>query len=110
MPFPSRPLALVAPPLCGLTAAYLTASISHEECSDVEADVEDVTVLDDIRLSLEPLSAGPRSLRVVSRRDEIVPAHHLAADEAARDIGVDRLSRVERGLATPERPGPCLLL
>src|SRR2546421_1966392 len=110
MPFPSRPLAWVAPPLCGLTAAYLRASISHEEDSHVEADVEDVTVLDDIRLSLEPLSAGPRSRRVASRLDEIVPAHNLAADEAARNVGVDRLRRVEGGLATPERPGPCLLL
>src|SRR5213078_2993706 len=103
MPFPSRPLAWVVPPLCGLTVAYLRASISHQEGSDVEADVEDVAVLDDVGLALEPLSAGPRGFRGPPRRYEVVPAHHLAADEAAGDVGMDRLRGVERSLAAPER-------
>src|SRR5579859_1931468 len=42
--------------------------------------------------------------------DEIVPAHDLAADEAARDVGVDRLRRIDRRLTAPERPRPRLLL
>src|SRR5205085_11579072 len=76
----------------------------------VEAHVEDVAVLDDIRLALELLLACPGSLRVTTAGDEVVPANDLAADEAARDVRVDGLCGVERGLAAPERPGPCLLL
>src|SRR5205823_6807200 len=110
MPFPSRPLARVVPPLCGLAVAYLRASISHRPSSDVEADVEDVAVVDDVGLALETLLARPRGFRVAARRYEVVPAHHLAADEAAGDVGMDRLRGVERSLAAPERPGPCLLL
>src|SRR5207253_3942009 len=77
---------------------------------DVEADVEDVAVLDDVRLPLEPLLALPRGLGMRARRDEIVPPQHLDADEAARDVGVDRGRRVERRLAAAKRPGPGLLL
>src|SRR5207253_9045187 len=77
---------------------------------DVEADVEDVAVLDDVGLALEPLLAGPGRLRVTTCSHEIVPAHHLAADEAARDVRVDRLGGVERRLALPQRPRPRLLL
>src|SRR5262245_29529833 len=47
---------------------------------------------------------------MTARGDEVVPAHDLATDEAARDVGVDRLRRVERGLAAPQRPGTRLLL
>src|SRR3954470_18129979 len=42
--------------------------------------------------------------------DEHVPADHLTADEAARDVGVDRLGRIERRLPLAERPRPRLLL
>src|SRR3954471_10118051 len=78
--------------------------------SDVEAHVEDVAVLDDVRLAFELLLAGPRGLGMTAGRDEIVPAHDLAADEAAGNVRVDRLCSVERGLAAAERPGPRLLL
>src|SRR6476469_7136885 len=47
---------------------------------------------------------------MAARRDEIVPAHDLAADEPSRDVGMDGLRGIERGLATPERPGPRLLV
>src|SRR5581483_2630779 len=79
-------------------------------CSYVEADVQDVAVLDDVRLAFEPLLAGPRDLGVRSCGDEVVPAHDLAADEAARDVGVDRRGRVERRLPATERPRAGLLL
>ena len=36
--------------------------------------------------------------------------HDLAADEPARDVGVDRLGRIERRLAVAQRPGARLLL
>ena len=42
--------------------------------------------------------------------DEVVPVDHLAADEAARDVGVDRARGVERGLAVAQRPRPRVLL
>ena len=56
---------------------------------DVEADVEDVPVLDDVGLALEPLETASRGLRMRAALDEVVPADHLAADEAACDVGVD---------------------
>ena len=67
--------------------------------SDVEADVQDVAVLDDVRLALEPLRAAPGSLGVGSGSDEVVGGDHLAADEPARDVRVDRSRRLERRLA-----------
>src|SRR5262249_6283927 len=48
---------------------------------------------------------GPRA-----RINEIGPADHLATDEAARDVGMDRPGGVDRRLTAPERPGPRLLL
>ena len=71
---------------------------------DVEADVHDVAVLDDVGLPLEPLEPPPRGLRMRAALEEIVPVDDLGADEAARDVRVDRLGGLERGLAVPERP------
>src|SRR6266545_3614634 len=78
--------------------------------SDVEADVEDVSVLDDVGLALEPLLARARRIGVRAGRDEVVPADHLAADEPARDVGMDRRGRVQRRAAATERPRPRFLL
>src|SRR5262249_12722707 len=63
-----------------------------------------------VRLALEALQAAPRRLGMRARLDQVVPVDHLAADEAARDVRVDRLGRVERRLALPERPRSRLLL
>src|SRR3954464_16051900 len=84
--------------------------LSRTARSDVEARVEDVPVLDDVGLAFELLLAGPRGLRMATGRDEIVPAHDLAADEAARDVGVNRLRGIERRFAASQRPGPRLLV
>src|SRR5439155_13804187 len=78
--------------------------------SDVEADVQHVPVLDDVALPLEALETAARRLRMRARLDEVVPAHDLAADEAAGDVGVDRRRCVERRLAAPERPRARLLV
>src|SRR4051794_274632 len=78
--------------------------------SDVEADVQDVTVLHHIGLAFELLLACARDLRVGTKLYQVVPADHLAADEAARDVRVDRRRRIERRLAAAERPCTGLLL
>src|SRR5262249_37075714 len=77
---------------------------------NVEADVQDIAVADDVRLALERLHPAACSLGVRARVDEVAPADHLAADEPARDVGVDRPGGVERGLPVAERPGARLLL
>src|SRR5262249_12945808 len=45
-----------------------------------------------------------------TRGDEVLPVDHLAADEAACDVGVDRARRVERVLTVAKRPRSRLLL
>src|SRR5581483_3273690 len=91
--------------VAGAAGTRLPAGRSH-----VEADVEDVAVADDVRLPFEPLLALLRHLRVRAELDEVAPIDDLAADEATRDVGVDRLRRVEGCLAVPERPRTRLLL
>src|SRR5579864_3388360 len=77
---------------------------------DVEPHVEDVPVLDDVGLALQPLLAGSRGLCVRAGGDEVVPADDLAPDEAARDVGVNRRRGVERGETTAQSPRAGLLL
>src|SRR6201997_2275864 len=78
--------------------------------SDVEAGVEHVAVLADVGLPSQPLLAGTRRLRMSAGGDEVVPAHDLAADEAARDVGVNGRGSVDRGAASSQRPRTRLLL
>ena len=93
-----------------LGAALALTGIVLISALDVEPDVEDVAVADDVGLPFEPLVAAPGDLGVRARFDELLPVHDLAADEPARDVGVDRRRRVEGGLAAAERPRPRLLL
>ena len=53
------------------------AAVSRPRALDVEADVQDVAVLDDVRLALEPLQALARRLRVRAGADEVVRVDHL---------------------------------
>jgi hypothetical protein len=76
----------------------------------LEADGQHVAVAHLVRLSLEPLKPASRNLRIASRVDQVVPAHDLAADEPSRNVGVDRLRRLESRLTTMKRPPPRLLL
>ena len=48
-------------------------------------------------------------LGVRTELDQVVPVDDLAADEAARDVRVDRTGRVERGLTVAQRPGTRVL-
>ena len=75
-----------------------------------EANVEDVAVLDDVGLPLEPLEALPGGLGVRAGGDEVVPADHLGADEAVGDVRVDRLGGLDRGAAPAQRPGTGFLV
>src|SRR6476646_5231062 len=77
---------------------------------DVEADVEHVAVFDDVGLALETLPAALHDLGTGARLDQITPADHLATDEPARDVRMDRRRRIERGLAATQRPGARLVL
>src|SRR5258707_6117503 len=86
------------------------ARSSGDSDSDVEADVEHVAVFDDVGLALEPLLAPARDLGVRAELDEVVPADHLAADEAACDVRADRRGGIDRRLAAAKRPRPRLLL
>src|SRR4051795_13657886 len=99
---------------CGTTgccgAAAAGGAYDPPAPSDVEPDVEDVAVLDNVGLGLEPLRAGSRGLPVATRSDEGGPTHDLAADEASGDVRVDCLRSVERGLAAPQRPRSRLLV
>src|SRR4029453_14110534 len=77
---------------------------------DVKPDVEDVAVLHDVALPLEPLKTPPGGLRVRPALGEGAPADPLAADEPTRDVGVNRLRRLERRAPAPERPCAGLVL
>src|SRR5947208_10706595 len=78
--------------------------------SDVESDVQDVAVLHLVGLPLEALEVAPRGFGVRSRRDEVVPADHLATNEPTRDVRVDGRRRVQRRSTPAKRPRPRLLL
>src|SRR3954464_7514467 len=77
---------------------------------EVEADGEHVAVLHLVGLSFEPLQAAACHLRIAAELDQVVPPHHLAADEASRDVRVDRRGGLQRGLTAAQRPAPRLRL
>src|SRR6266516_405493 len=77
---------------------------------DVEADVPHVAVLDDVVFALEPLPTALHDLGTRARLDQIAPANHLATNEPAGDVGVDRRRGIERGLPSAQRPGAGLVL
>ena len=91
-------------------APGLAESRQRRPALDVEADVQHVAVLDDVGLPLEALPPVLCDLGMRAELDEVAPVDDLAADEAARDVGVDRTGRVERRLAVPQRPGARVLL
>ena len=78
--------------------------------SDVEADVQDVAVLHLVGLPLEPLRPALRRLGVRAGVEQVAPGDRLAADEAARDVRVDRRRppRARSGRAATSTPAsPC---
>src|SRR4029077_7328070 len=83
----------------------------HERYSvlDVEAEVEDVPVLDDIFLSLGPHLAGFLGALLAAAGDEILIGDGLAADEAALEIRMDDAGRLRGAGAAVDSPGPRFL-
>src|SRR4029079_15035226 len=69
-----------------------------------------VAALDLVRLPLQSLLALTGRLRVRAGGDEIVPTDHLAADEPARNVGVDRRGGVEGPAPAAATPRARLLL
>src|SRR5690606_23530805 len=78
--------------------------------SDVEEEVHDVAVLHDVLLALHPqLPLGAR-VGDAARLHQVLVAHHLGADEAALEVGVDLAGRLRRLGAALDGPGAHLLL
>ncbi len=71
----------------------------------------DLAVLDLVVLAFQAQAAAiARGGHGALHRHEVVVAHHLGADEAARDVGVDGARRVLRARAARDGPRPHLVL
>src|SRR6266545_607958 len=75
-----------------------------------EADVEDVAVLHDVLLALEPQLPLVSRPRLAAERDEVVVVDDLGADEAALEVGVDAARRARSAVAPADGPGANLVL
>src|SRR5205814_8835634 len=75
-----------------------------------EPEVDDVTVLDDVVLALEPQLPRLAAPRLAPEAHELVVGDHLGADEAALDVAVDLARRLEGRRAAADRPGAALVL
>ena len=84
---------------CGLALARLCR----------EAEVDDVAVLHDVFLALEPHLAVVAARGHRSARDQRVVADDLRADEPARDVAVDLAGRELRRRAARDRPRAALV-
>src|SRR5262249_9110403 len=92
------------------SAAMIPRKTSVAVIAGFLQDVHDVTILDYIRLPLQPIDT--LALRLFHRPDPaiVVVADHLGPHEALGEIGVD-LARAGQGLrARLERPRPALVL
>src|ERR687895_3001717 len=70
-----------------------------------EANLQQVPVLHDVALALQPLETLLRRLGARTALVEVTPVDHLTADEAVRHVRVHGPRSVERGLTPAERPG-----
>src|SRR3546814_2574797 len=73
--------------------------------SHVEAEVEDVAVLDDVLLALRPHLAGFLGAVLAAAADEVLVGDGLGADEAALEVGVDDAGGLRRLAVAPDGPG-----
>src|ERR687890_631967 len=86
-------------------------SPSKEGCgpSVSEAEVEDVAVLDDVVLTLQPQLARVAGAGLALQCNVIRVGDGLGADEALFEVGVDHARRLGRPRAARHRPRPRLL-
>src|SRR6516225_8714330 len=75
----------------------------------VEADLDAIPVLHHVVPALEPRPGLLARPRLIAGLEQPIPRHHLGANEALREIGVDLARGVHRALAAPQRPGPHLV-
>src|ERR1700682_2440562 len=78
--------------------------------SDREADVQDVAVLHQVLLALHAQLAVVSRLGLAAAGDEIRVMHHLGADEAALEVGVDAAGGARSAAAAADGPGLHLVL
>src|ERR1700731_3333766 len=75
-----------------------------------EAEVDDVAILHDVLLALEPDLAVIAAEGHRAPADQRVVADDFSADESPRDVGVDLAGREVRCRAPRDRPGAALVL
>src|SRR5262249_49855402 len=75
----------------------------------VEAEMEDVAVLDDVLRAFEAHPAGVLGALLAVIGDEVGVGDGLGADEAFLEVGVDDARRLRRLGAAADRPGARLL-
>jgi hypothetical protein len=73
-------------------------------CWNVEADVQDVALWTTAVPFPPTVPAALLHFGARAGVDQVAPGDHLAADEAARDVGVDLARGFERGTAAAQRP------
>src|ERR1700691_370524 len=78
--------------------------------SDVEADLEDITVHYFVLLAFDPQLADVASGRPRAQLEQLVPVHDLRTDKATLEVGMDDAGALRRLGARPERPGPALFV
>src|SRR5690606_36882458 len=77
--------------------------------SDVEAEVHDVTVLDDVVLAFQTPLARFLGTGFAVVLDEVVVADDLGADEALLEVGMDHARRLGGGSTDLDCPGTYFL-
>ena len=75
----------------------------------IKEEVEDVTVLDHVFLTLGTHFPGFLGALLAAVSDEILEGNRLGADEAAFEIGVNHSGCRWRGIAPVNRPRPHFL-
>src|SRR5690606_5332798 len=87
------------------------SEVTAQRCerSDVEPELDHVTVLHDVVLALHPDLARRARRGHRTGLDQVVVRDDLGLDEAALEVAVDDTGRLRSGRALADRPGARLL-